>query len=47
VVAAVVCLLGAAYSLLMVLPAGATVATVALLNRPEVRAWFRHRSGAA
>jgi hypothetical protein len=47
VAAAVVCLLGAAYSLLMVLPAGATVATVALLNRPEVRAWFRHRSGAA
>jgi len=47
VVAAVVSLFGAVYSLLMVVPAGATIATIALLNRPEVRAWFRHRSGAA
>ena len=28
-------------SLLMAVPAGATLVTVALLNRPEVRAWFR------
>ncbi len=42
-VAAVICLLGTFSSLLMAVPAGATLVTVALLNRPEVRAWF-HRT---
>ena len=40
-VAAVICLLGTLSSLLLAVPAGATLVTVALLNRPEVRAWFR------
>ena len=40
-VAGVICLLGILTSLLLAVPAGATLVTVALLNRPEVRAWFR------
>lgn len=40
-VAAVACLVATLTSLLLIVPAGATLATVALLNRPEVRAWFR------
>ena len=40
-VAAVVCLVATLTSLLLVVPACATLATVALLNRPEVRAWFK------
>lgn len=39
-VAAVVCLVATLSSLLLIVPACATLATVALLNRPEVRAWF-------
>lgn len=39
-VAAVVCLVAMVSSLLLAVPACATVATVVLLNRPEVRAWF-------
>ena len=39
-IAAVVCLVATLSSLLLVVPAGATLATVVLLNRPEVRAWF-------
>ena len=39
-VAGVICLLGMVSSLLLAVPAGATLATVVLLNRPEVRAWF-------
>ena len=39
-VAAVVCLVATVSSLLLIVPAGATLATVALLNRSEVRAWF-------
>lgn len=42
-VAAVVCLLGVVYSLVMVLPAGAALASVVLLSRPEVRAWCAGR----
>lgn len=38
-VAAVVTLLGVVASPLVVLPAGAALVTVVLLNRPEVRAW--------
>lgn len=44
-VAAVVSLLGVAASLLIVLPAGAALATVVLLNRPEVRAWCARPRG--
>lgn len=39
-VAAVVCLLATLTSLLLIVPACATLVTVVLLNRPEVRAWF-------
>jgi len=39
-IAAVVCLVATLSSLLLIVPAGATLATVTLLNRPEVRAWF-------
>ncbi len=42
-VVAVLCLFGAAYSLVMVLPAGAALATVLLLNRADVRAWYAGR----
>ncbi len=44
-VAGVVCLFGAAYSLVMLLPAAVALAAVVLLNRSEVRAWFAHRAG--
>lgn len=40
VIAAVVCLAATLSSLLLIVPAGAALATVGLLNRPEVRAWF-------
>lgn len=43
-IAGVICLVGAVYSLLMAVPAGACLTTVALLSRPEVRAWFQHGS---
>lgn len=39
-VAAVVSLVATLTSLLLIVPACATLVTVALLNRPEVRAWF-------
>lgn len=39
-VAAVVCLVATLSSVLLVVPACATMATVALLNQPGVRAWF-------
>ena len=39
-VAAVVCLVATLSSLLLVIPAGATLVTVLLLTRPEVRSWF-------
>jgi hypothetical protein len=38
-VAAVVCLLGVVATVVLALPAGAALATVVLLNRPDVRAW--------
>lgn len=46
-VVGVVCLLGAAYSLLMLVPAAAALATVVLLNRPDVRAWYAARGPSA
>jgi hypothetical protein len=42
-VAGVLCLAGVFASFVLILPAGAALATVALLNRPEVRAWYRAR----
>lgn len=39
-VAAVVCLVATLSSLLLVIPAAATLVTVLLLTRPEVRSWF-------
>lgn len=39
-VAGVICLVATLSSLLLVLPAGATLTTVVLLSRPDVRAWF-------
>lgn len=39
-VVGVVCLLGTFSTLLLIAPASAALATVTLLNRPEVRAWF-------
>ena len=44
-VAAVVSLLGVVASVLIVLPAGAALTTVVLLNRPEVRAWCARPRG--
>ncbi|MBO0845830.1 MAG: hypothetical protein J2P22_10475, partial [Nocardioides sp.] len=45
--AAVICLVGVIGSLVMLLPLGATLGTIALLVRPEVRAWLRGSSSAA
>lgn len=42
-VAAVVCLLGSVLNVLLALPLGACLVTVALLLRPDVRAWFATR----
>lgn len=42
-VAAVVCLVATLSSLLLVVPAGATLVTVLLLRRPEVQSWFNRR----
>lgn len=44
-VAAVVCLLGVVATVVLALPAGAALATVVLLNRPDVRAWCRGTRG--
>ncbi len=42
-VAGVLCLAGVFASVVLILPAGAAMATVALLSRPEVRAWYGAR----
>ncbi len=42
-VAGVVCLVGVFSSVLLLVPAAAALTTVALLSRPEVRAWYAHR----
>jgi len=42
-VAGVLCLAGVFASVVLILPAGAAMATVALLSRPEVRAWYAAR----
>ncbi len=42
-VAGVVCLVGVFSSVLLIVPAAAAMTTVALLSRPEVRAWYAHR----
>jgi len=42
-VAGMVCLVGVFTSVVMILPAAGALATVALLSRPEVRAWYAHR----
>lgn len=42
-VAGVLCLAGVFASFMLILPAGAAMATVALLSRPEVRAWYGAR----
>lgn len=39
-VAGVICLLGIFSSIVLVVPAAATLATVGLLTRPDVKAWF-------
>ncbi|HEX6148963.1 hypothetical protein [Nocardioides sp.] len=42
-VTGVLCLAGVFASVVLIIPAGAAVATVALLSRPEVRAWYGAR----
>ena len=42
-VAGVLCLAGVFASVVLILPAGAAMTTVALLSRPEVRAWYGAR----
>jgi hypothetical protein len=42
-VAGAVCLVGVFTSVVLIVPAGAAMTTVALLSRPEVRDWYAHR----
>lgn len=42
-VAGVLCLAGVFASFVLILPAGAAMVTVALMSRPEVRAWYGER----
>jgi len=42
-VAGVLCLAGVFASAVLIIPAGAAMTTVALLSRPEVRAWYGAR----